>query len=169
MKNLPNDLRIGLGYDIHRLVGDRPLYLGGVMIPHSKGCLGHSDADVLIHAICDALLGAASLRDIGFHFPDTSPKFKGIDSKVLLQHVMQLVHSKGFHPVNLDTTIVLEQPRLVSHIPEMKRILAEILETNEEAISIKAKTHEGLGPVGNEEAIVAYAIVLLTTSPPSSP
>ena len=169
MKNSPNDLRIGFGYDIHRLVDDRPLYLGGMMIPHTKGCLGHSDADVLIHAICDALLGAAGLRDIGFHFPDTSTEYKGIDSKILLHHVMQLVQNKGFHPVNIDTTIVLEQPRLVSHIPEMKRILAEILETDEEAISIKAKTNEGLGPVGNQEAIAAYAIVLLQTSLLDSP
>jgi 2-C-methyl-D-erythritol 2,4-cyclodiphosphate synthase len=165
MKILPNDLRIGFGYDIHRLVGDRPLVLGGMVIPHSKGCLGHSDADVLIHAICDALLGAAGLRDIGFHFPDTSPEFRGIDSKILLWKVMQLVHEKGFHPVNLDTTIVLERPRLASHIPEMKKILAGILQTSEETVTIKAKTNERLGPIGNEEAISAYAIVLLHALP----
>ena len=166
MKNSPNDLRIGFGYDIHRLVDDRPLYLGGMMIPHTKGCLGHSDADVLIHAICDALLGAAGLRDIGFHFPDTAPEFKGIDSKILLRNVMELVRDKGFRPVNLDTTIVLERPKLASHIPAMKNILAGILQTGEDAISIKAKTNEGLGPVGNEEAIAAYAIVLLHPSLP---
>ncbi|MDD5507968.1 MAG: 2-C-methyl-D-erythritol 2,4-cyclodiphosphate synthase [Bacteroidales bacterium] len=166
MKNSPNDLRIGFGYDIHRLVEDRPLCLGGMMIPHTKGCQGHSDADVLIHAICDALLGAAGLRDIGFHFPDTSPEYKGIDSTILLRNVMQLVYDNGFQPVNLDTTIVLERPKLSSHIPVMKKILAGILKTDEAAISIKAKTNEGLGPVGNEEAVAAYAIVLLHPSSP---
>ncbi|HOW26274.1 MAG TPA: 2-C-methyl-D-erythritol 2,4-cyclodiphosphate synthase [Bacteroidales bacterium] len=168
MKSSPNDHRTGLGYDIHRLIPDRPLFLGGLQIHHSKGCLGHSDGDVLIHAICDALLGAAGLRDIGFYFPDTSPEFKGIDSKILLRKVMQLVHEKGFHPVNIDTTIVLEQPRLASYIPEMKKILAEILETSEETIAIKAKTNEGLGPIGHEDAIASYAIVLLHTSRPAS-
>lgn len=168
MKNSPNDQRIGFGYDIHRLIQDRPLYIGGMVIPHSKGCLGHSDADALIHAICDALLGAAGLRDIGFHFPDTSPEFKGIDSRILLKRVIQLIHEKGFHPVNLDATIVLEKPKLSSYIPGMKTMLAEILETDEEDISVKAKTNEGLGAIGHEEAIAAFAVVLLRTSPPTS-
>jgi 2-C-methyl-D-erythritol 2,4-cyclodiphosphate synthase len=165
MKISPNDQRIGFGYDIHRLIEDRSLYLGGIVIPHSKGCMGHSDADVLIHAICDALLGAVGLRDIGFHFPDTSPEFKGIDSRILLKRVLLLIHDKGFHPVNLDTTIILEKPKLSSHILGMKKVLAEILETDEEDISIKAKTNEGLGPVGHEEAIAAFAVVLLQTTP----
>ncbi len=162
MKNSsPSDHRVGLGYDIHRLAEGRALLLGGVMIPHPKGCEGHSDADVLIHAVCDALLGACGLSDIGFHFPDTDPEFKGIDSKILLRRTMELVRDHGFQLINLDTTIILEKPKLLPHTPAIKKVLAEILETDEENISVKAKTNEGLGPIGHEEAIAALAIVSL--------
>lgn len=139
--------------------------LGGIQVPHPKGCEGHSDADVLIHAVCDALLGAANLRDIGFHFPDTAPEFKGIDSRILLRRTAELMHDHGFQLVNLDTTIILEKPKLASYIPAMKSVLAEIMATGEENISIKAKTNEGLGPIGHEEAIAACAIAALRPYP----
>ncbi|HNS18400.1 MAG TPA: 2-C-methyl-D-erythritol 2,4-cyclodiphosphate synthase [Bacteroidales bacterium] len=162
MKNSsPSDYRTGFGYDIHRLTGGRALILGGTLIPHPKGSEGHSDADVLIHAICDALLGAAGLRDIGYHFPDTAPEFKGIDSKILLRRTLELVREQGYQLVNLDATIVLEKPKLQPHIPAMKTVLAEILGTEEKNIAIKAKTNEGLGPIGHEEAVAAFAIASL--------
>jgi 2-C-methyl-D-erythritol 2,4-cyclodiphosphate synthase len=161
LKHKRNKLRIGFGYDIHRLAEGRDFWLGGIIIPHTKGALGHSDADVLIHAIIDALFGAASLGDIGTHFPDTSPEFKGIDSKMLLMRAMELISAKGYRIGNLDATIVLQTPKLQPFIPEMKKILAPILRITEDDLSIKAKTSEKLGFVGKEEGIEAFATVLL--------
>lgn len=154
-------LKIGLGYDVHRLEKNYPLYIGGVKIPHNKGSVGHSDADVLLHAICDALLGAASLRDIGYHFPDTSAEYKGIDSKILLQRVAELIKQKGYVVNNIDSTICLQKPKVSSFISEMQKIISTILEVDSEDVSIKATTTEKLGFVGNEEGISAYAVVLL--------
>ena len=153
--------RIGFGYDVHQLVEGRELWLGGIRIEHSKGLLGHSDADVLIHAICDALLGAANLRDIGYHFPDTDPKNKGIDSKILLQRTMALVEQKGYHLGNIDATICAEQPKINPHITAMQACLAEVLHTDTDNISLKATTTERLGFTGREEGISAYAVVLI--------
>jgi 2-C-methyl-D-erythritol 2,4-cyclodiphosphate synthase len=157
-------MRIGFGFDTHKLDINREFRLGGIQIPHDKGATGHSDADVLIHAICDALLGAASLGDIGTHFPDTSPEFKDIDSKVLLKRTLSLVTEKGYAIGNIDTTIVLQNPRISSFIPEMIKTLAKVLETDESLISVKAKTSEKLGFIGREEGLSAYAIVLLQES-----
>ena len=157
-------MRIGFGFDTHKLVAGRNLWLGGVKIPHEKGADGHSDADVLIHAICDALLGAAALGDIGTHFPDTSSEFKDIDSKVLLKRTLNLITEKGYTIGNLDTTIVLQNPKISSYMPEMIKTLAEVLKTDESRISIKAKTSEKLGFIGREEGLSAYAIVLLQES-----
>lgn len=154
-------MRIGFGYDIHRLAEGRDFWLGGIIIPHTKGALGHSDADVLIHAIIDALFGAASLGDIGTHFPDTSSEFKGIDSKMLLMRAMELISAKGYRIGNLDATIILQTPKLQPFIPEMKKTLAPILHITEDDLSIKAKTSEKLGFVGKEEGIEAFATVLL--------
>jgi 2-C-methyl-D-erythritol 2,4-cyclodiphosphate synthase len=156
--------RIGFGFDTHKLEDDREFWLGGIRIPHSKGAIGHSDADVLIHAICDALLGAAGLPDIGTHFPDTSDEFKGIDSKILLKKTTKLVYEKGYSIGNLDMTVVLQRPKISGFIPEMIKILSEILSINESRISIKAKTSEKLGFIGREEGFSAYAIVLLQES-----
>jgi 2-C-methyl-D-erythritol 2,4-cyclodiphosphate synthase len=153
--------RTGFGHDIHRLQDGKELVIGGIRIPHYKSAMGHSDADVLIHAICDALLGAANLRDIGFHFPDSSPEWKGSDSRILLQKVHALLKEKGYRIVNIDSTIGLEKPRLLHYIPLMQAELALLLETAPENISIKAKTGEGLGFVGKEEAIEAFATVLI--------
>ncbi len=153
--------RIGFGFDVHQLRDGQDFWLGGIKIEHHKGAFGHSDADVLIHVICDALLGAANMRDIGFHFPDTSSDFKGIDSKILLKKVVQLIREKGFEIGNIDTTICLQQPKINPHIPEMKKKLAEVMELEEESISIKATTTEKLGYVGREEGISAYAVVLI--------
>lgn len=155
------DFRIGFGYDVHRLEAGRPLVLGGVSIPHHKGGLGHSDADVLIHAIMDALLGAAGLRDIGVHFPDNDPSLKNIDSKVLLRQTLKKVKGKGFSLGNLDSTVCLEKPKIADFIPEMRKVLAGILEVEEELVSIKATTNEGMGFTGREEGMKAYAVVLL--------
>lgn len=155
------NIRVGFGYDVHRLVEGRELWLGGIKIEHSLGLLGHSDADVLIHAICDALLGAANMRDIGYHFPDTSGEFKGIDSKILLRKTMELLREAGYALGNIDATITAERPKLNPHIPEMKRVLAEVLHVEEDAISIKATTTEKLGFTGREEGIAAYATVLI--------
>ena len=155
------NIRVGFGYDVHRLVEGRELWLGGIKIEHSLGLLGHSDADVLIHAICDALLGAANMRDIGYHFPDTSGEFKGIDSKILLNKTMELHRAAGYVLRNSDATIAAERPKLNPHIPEMKRVLAEVLHVEEDAISIKATTTEKLGFTGREEGIAAYATVLI--------
>ncbi len=153
--------RIGFGYDTHRLVEGRKLILGGIEIPHATGLLGHSDADVLLHAICDALLGAANLRDIGYHFPDTHPAYKGADSKILLQDAYQLVKDKGYRLGNIDCTIIAEKPKINPHIPEMQRIIAQLLETGEDNISIKATTHEKTDAVGREESMIAQAVALI--------
>jgi len=154
-------IRVGLGYDVHQLVKDRDLWIGGIKIPHEKGALGHSDADVLLHVICDALLGAANLRDIGFHFPDTDPKYKDADSKLLLKEVIRLIGEKGFEVGNIDSTICLQRPKLAPHIPEMKKIISELCGIEVGDVSIKATTTERLGFVGNEEGISAYAVVLI--------
>ncbi len=154
-------MRIGFGFDTHKLVDGIPFFIGGVKIEHSKGALGHSDADVLIHAICDAMLGAVGLPDIGSQFPDTNPEYKGIDSKILLQKVNGLIVNNGWKIVNFDTTVVLQQPKLALFIPEIKLCLSKILNINENQISIKAKTSEKLGFIGREEGVSAYAIVLI--------
>ena len=153
--------RIGMGYDVHRLVPDRALWLGGIRIEHKLGLLGHSDADVLIHAICDALLGAASLRDIGYHFPDTAAETLDIDSKVLLKKTMALVRSNGYELGNIDATVCAERPKLNPHIPRMQQCLSEVMETDVCNISIKATTNERLGFAGREEGISAYAVALI--------
>lgn len=154
-------IRVGFGYDVHRLEEGKEFWLGGILVPHTHGAVGHSDADVLIHVICDALLGAANLRDIGFHFSDKDPKYKGIDSKILLSDVVKLVHDKGFSIGNIDSTICLERPKVNPHIPTMKTCLAEVMGMDEEDISIKATTTERLGFVGKEEGVAAYATVLI--------
>lgn len=155
-------LRIGNGYDIHRLVSDRPLILGGVHIPHELGLLGHSDADVLTHAIMDALLGALSLGDIGHYFPPSDPEWKGADSLLLLRKVNELIQARGWQINNLDSVIVAERPKIKPHIPAMRDRLADVLHLDADQISIKATTNEKLGPVGREEGISAYAVALLT-------
>ena len=155
-------IRTGLGYDVHALASGRQLWIGGVLIPHTLGLQGHSDADVLIHALCDALLGAANLRDIGFHFPDTASEFEGIDSKLLLARTMELVRSRGRELGNADITVCAERPKLNPHIPAMKAALARAMGADEEDISIKATTTEHLGFTGREEGISAYAVVLIT-------
>lgn len=154
-------MRVGMGFDVHRLVEGRPLWLGGVNIPWERGLLGHSDADVAIHALCDALLGAAALRDIGYHFPDTDPRYKGIDSRLLLRHVMRLVGEKGYCLCNCDITICAEQPKINPHIPAMQRELAGCMDCDVSQVSIKATTTEGLGYTGRGEGMSAYAVVLL--------
>ena len=153
--------RVGFGTDTHRLIDGLPFFLGGIKIEHHKGAQGHSDADALIHAICDALLGAANLRDIGFHFPDNNPEYKGIDSKKLLANVINLIENHFYKIGNIDCTIQLQKPKLMPHIPEMKKTLALILKIGEEDISIKAKTGEGLGYIGNEEGIDVQVIALI--------
>lgn len=155
------NIRIGQGYDVHQLEEGRKLYIGGINIPHSKGCVAHSDGDVLIHAICDALLGAAALRDIGFHFPDTNSEFKNIDSKILLKKTINILSNKGYSLGNIDSTICLQKPKIQNFIPQMIKTLAEVLGINEENISIKATTTEKLGFVGKEEGISAFASVLI--------
>ncbi len=155
------NIRVGQGVDIHQLVEGRDFWLGGILIPHDKGALGHSDADVLIHAICDAILGAANLGDIGVHFPDTDSKFKGIDSKILLRHVTDLVKSKGWKIGNVDSTLILEKPKIKPHIAAMQEILAPLMDIEVDAVSIKATTNEKMGYVGREEGILAFASVLI--------
>jgi 2-C-methyl-D-erythritol 2,4-cyclodiphosphate synthase len=155
------DIKIGSGIDVHQLVSGRDLILGGVKIDHEKGLQGHSDADVLLHAICDALLGAANLRDIGTHFSDKDAKYKGIDSKILLTEVVKLIGQKGYHVVNIDSTVILESPKLNPHIPEMQRVIASILKVDEDSVSIKATTHEKVDSFGETKAIKAYAACLL--------
>jgi 2-C-methyl-D-erythritol 2,4-cyclodiphosphate synthase len=154
-------IRVGFGYDVHQLKEGLDFWLGGIKIPHTHGALGHSDADVLIHVICDALLGAANLRDIGFHFSDKDPKYKGIDSKILLKEVVKLIHSKGYKIGNIDATVCLQEPRLSPHIPEMIKVLAKVMEIDEEDVSVKATTTEHLGFVGKKEGVSAYAVVLV--------
>ena len=153
--------RIGIGYDIHKLVEGRDLILGGVKITHEKGLLGHSDADVLIHAIIDALLGALALDDIGTLFPDTDPKYKDIDSTILLKHVYELIQSKGYKIVNIDSNMIAQAPKMMPYIPKMKEVLCKILNTNPDDFSIKAKTKEKLDAVGQKLAIESNAVVLL--------
>lgn len=154
-------IRVGFGYDVHALVPDRELWMGGIRIEHTLGLLGHSDADVLIHAICDALLGAANMRDIGYHFPDTAGEYKNIDSKILLRDTMRLIREAGYELGNIDATIAAERPKLNPHIPAMKQTLAEVMQVDENDISIKATTTEKLGFTGRQEGIAAYATVLI--------
>lgn len=158
-------IRVGMGYDVHQLVPDRELWLGGVRLEHSMGLLGHSDADVLIHAICDALLGAANMRDIGYHFPDTGAEFEGIDSKILLKRTVELIATKGYRVGNIDATVCAQRPKLNPHIPEMQRVLAAVMGVDEDSVSIKATTTEKLGFTGREEGISAYAVCLIETAP----
>jgi len=154
-------MRIGFGYDVHRLEENLELMIGGIRIKSDKGALGHSDADVLLHSICDALLGAASLRDIGYHFPDTDIKYKGIDSKLLLAEVFNLISDKGYKVCNLDATVCLQSPKLSSYIPEMQKVISNILQIKEIDVSIKATTTEKLGFVGNESGISSYCVCLI--------
>jgi 2-C-methyl-D-erythritol 2,4-cyclodiphosphate synthase len=154
-------LRIGSGIDYHQLVEGRDLWIGGVLIPHEKGAKGHSDADVLLHAICDALLGALALGDIGVHFPDTSAEFKGIDSKILLARTIELVRAKGWRVVNVDSTLMLERPKIKPHVPAMQKAISAILGLTNEDVSVKATTTEKMGFVGREEGLMAQATVLL--------
>ena len=154
-------IRVGFGFDVHQLVEGRELWLGGIRLEHEKGLLGHSDADVLIHAICDALLGAANMRDIGFHFPDTAGEFKDVDSKILLKRTVGLIATKGYRVGNIDATLCAERPKLKAHIPAIQEKLAEVMETDTDDVSIKATTTEKLGFTGREEGISAYATVLI--------
>ena len=156
------NIRVGFGFDVHRLVEGRDLWLGGIKIDHNMGLLGHSDADVLIHAICDALLGAANMRDIGYHFPDTSADTLNVDSKILLRKTIDLIASKGYSVGNIDATVCAERPKINPHVPAMKTCLAGVMGTDEDNISIKATTTERLGFTGREEGISAYAVVLIT-------
>ena len=155
------NFRIGFGYDVHQLSEGYDLTLGGINIPHTKGSVGHSDADVLIHVICDALLGAANLRDIGYHFPDTDPKYKNIDSKKLLIQVINLLQENGYSVGNIDSTVCLQEPKIKSLIPDMIKCLSETMKIEEENISVKATTTERMGFTGREEGIEAYAVVLI--------
>lgn len=155
------NIRVGMGYDVHQLVVGRELWLGGIRIEHSLGLLGHSDADVLIHAICDALLGAANMRDIGYHFPDTSADTLNIDSKILLRKVVDLIATKGYHVGNIDATVCAERPKINPHIPAMKSCMANIMGIDEDDISIKATTTEKLGFTGREEGMSAFAVALI--------
>ncbi len=154
-------IRVGFGYDVHQLAEGRDFWLGGIQIPHTKGAVGHSDADVLIHAICDALLGAANMRDIGFHFPDTNQAYKGIDSKKLLKKTVEIIATKGYSIGNIDATISLQTPKIKDRIPEMQSVLSKVINITNDDISIKATTTERLGFVGNETGIAAYATVLI--------
>lgn len=154
-------IKVGLGYDVHRLVENRNLWMGGIKLEHTKGLLGHSDADVLIHAICDALLGAANMRDIGYHFPDTANEYENIDSKILLKKTVKLIADKGYAVGNIDATICAEHPKMNPHIDKMKSVLAEIMQIDVDDISIKATTTEKLGFTGREEGISAYAVALI--------
>ncbi|WP_263788764.1 2-C-methyl-D-erythritol 2,4-cyclodiphosphate synthase [Salinibacter grassmerensis] len=154
-------MRIGFGYDVHRLVEDRPLILGGVQVPHDQGLAGHSDADVLLHAVADALLGAAALGDIGAHFPDTDAEWKGADSQALLRQVAQQVQNAGYDPHNVDVTVLLERPKLRPHVDEMRANVADALSFPRDGVSVKATTTEGIGFVGREEGVAAQAVCSL--------
>ena len=154
-------IRVGMGYDVHRLVEGRELWMGGIRIDHQMGLLGHSDADVLIHAICDAMLGAANMRDIGFHFPDTAAETLNVDSKILLAKTVALIASRGYRIGNIDATVCAERPKLNPHVPAMKACLAQVMGVDEDSISIKATTTERLGFTGREEGISAYAVALI--------
>ncbi|OFY58136.1 MAG: 2-C-methyl-D-erythritol 2,4-cyclodiphosphate synthase [Bacteroidetes bacterium RBG_13_46_8] len=155
------EYRVGFGYDVHRLTPGRKLILGGIEIPNPVGCLAHSDGDVLIHAIIDALLGAAGLRDIGVHFPDTAQQYKGIDSTILLEKTIALLHTNGFVTGNIDATVCLQRPKLKDHIPQMREKMAGILKVQPDHVSVKATTSEGLGFTGREEGIAVYAVALI--------
>lgn len=155
------DFRVGFGYDVHQLGPGEEFWLGGILVPHEKGSIGHSDADVLLHVICDALLGAADMRDIGYHFPDTDPQYKGIDSKKLLAGVVKLIRDAGWKIGNIDSTICLQRPKIKPIIPEMKQVIAEVMEVEEGRVSIKATTTEKLGFVGREEGVSAYCVCLI--------
>ncbi|MFN5846431.1 MAG: 2-C-methyl-D-erythritol 2,4-cyclodiphosphate synthase [Flavobacteriia bacterium] len=159
------NIRIGFGVDVHQLADTHELFIGGKKIESDLGAVGHSDADVLLHAICDALLGAANMRDIGFHFSDTDPKFKGIDSKILLDEVYKLIADRGFSVINIDCTVILEKPKLNPHIPDMQMIIAKLLRVDDDAISIKATTHEKVDSFGERKAVKAYAVCLLQKDP----
>ena len=161
MANEMTKIRVGMGYDVHRLVEGRPLWLGGIRLEHSMGLLGHSDADVLIHAICDAMLGAANMRDIGYHFPDTSDETLDMDSKIILAKTVELIATKGYRLGNIDATICAERPKMNPHIPAMQQCLASVIGCDPDQISIKATTTERLGFTGREEGMSAYATVLL--------
>lgn len=154
-------IRVGMGYDVHRLVEDRELWMGGIKIPFEKGLLGHSDADVLIHAICDAILGAANMRDIGYHFPDTAAETDGMDSKIILKKTIELIATKGYRLGNIDATICAERPKMNPHIPAMQQCMAQVIGCDPDQISIKATTTEKLGFTGREEGISAYAVALI--------
>ena len=151
-------IRVGFGFDVHQLVPGRELWLGGLLIPHSVGALGHSDADVLLHALSDALLGALALGDIGLHFPNTDPKWKGADSKLLLAEVVRLVHAAGWKVGNVDCTLVMERPKILSHIPGMRAVIAPLIQVPLDAVSIKATTNETMGFIGREEGVSAHAV-----------
>ena len=155
-------IRVGMGYDVHRLVPDRDLWLGGIKIPHTLGLLGHSDADVLIHAICDALLGAANMRDIGYHFPDTSADTLNMDSKIILKKTVELLATKGYKVGNVGATVCAERPKINPHVPAMRACLAQVMGIDEDCVSIKATTTERLGFTGREEGISAYAVALIS-------
>ena len=154
-------IRIGMGYDVHRLVEGRALWLGGIQIPHTLGLLGHSDADVLIHAVCDALLGAANMRDIGYHFPDTSDETLNMDSKIILKKTVELLATKGYRVGNIDATVCAERPKINPHVPAMRSCMAQVMGIDEDSVSIKATTTERLGFTGREEGISAYAVALI--------
>ncbi|MBR4214534.1 MAG: 2-C-methyl-D-erythritol 2,4-cyclodiphosphate synthase [Bacteroidales bacterium] len=154
-------IRTGLGFDVHQLAEGIPFWLGGIKIDHTKGAVGHSDADCLIHAICDALLGAANMRDIGYHFPDTDPQYKGIDSKILLKKTCEIIRNAGYQISNVDSTICLQKPKIKDYIPQMQKVLAEVMTLDPDDVSIKATTTEHLGYTGREEGIAAYANVLI--------
>jgi 2-C-methyl-D-erythritol 2,4-cyclodiphosphate synthase len=158
---LNSQIRIGFGYDVHEFADDRKLFIGGVEIPHTRGLLGHSDADVLLHAICDAILGALALGDIGMHFPNTDPKYHNVDSKLLLKHVSELILANGYVIGNIDSTVLLQQPKLAPYVNKMRQVISEIISISVAQVSIKATTTEGLGFVGREEGCSAYAVVLL--------
>lgn len=155
------NIRVGFGFDVHQLKQGNDLWVGGIKIPHSKGAEGHSDADALIHAICDSLLGAAGMRDIGFHFSNTDPKYKGIDSKKLLAEVIEKLSESGYKVGNIDATLCLEKPKINPYVPQMQEVLAEVMKITPGQVSIKATTNEQLGYVGREEGIAAYAVTLI--------
>ena len=154
-------IRVGMGYDVHQLVKGRDLWMGGIKLEHELGLLGHSDADVLIHAICDAILGAANMRDIGYHWPDTSDETEGMDSKIILKKTIELIATKGYHLVNIDATICAERPKMNPHIPQMQQTMADVIGCDPDHISIKATTTEKLGFTGRQEGISAYAVALI--------
>ena len=157
-------IRVGMGYDVHQLVKGRDLWMGGIKLEHELGLLGHSDADVLIHAICDAILGAANMRDIGYHWPDTSDETEGMDSKIILKKTIELIATKGYHLVNIDATICAERPKMNPHIPQMQQTMADVIGCDPDQISIKATTTEKLGFTGRQEGISAYAVALIERS-----